>query len=308
MQNTANTASNLALSAQQVSDINHLLVKSSEKLVAIYHDYIAGNFDIKVQTKADSSPVTYADITLHKVICDGLADITPDIFCLSEESEDEVQNRQSIETLWLLDPVDGTRAFIDKTGEFTTNLALVHEKKVLASWLVVPTQQQLYYFLNESFLDVADSGLYAMDMVTKKITTVSISPKPLPAIAQENARIKVGLSRSAQMQDYNPFLQALEKAYDCKTEIVQASSAYKFVQMLRGEIDVYVRAYPTCEWDTAAGQGMIESLGGQLINFRGNPFLYNSRNTLKNGGFVCFKHADDRENILATCQALVEED
>lgn len=308
MQNTANTVTNLALSSQQVNDINHLLVKSSEKLVAIYHDYIAGNFDIKVQTKADSSPVTYADMTLHKVICDGLADITPDIFCLSEESEHEEQNRQALSTLWLLDPVDGTRAFIGKTGEFTTNLALVHEKKVLASWLVVPTQQQLYYFLNESFLDAADSGLYAMDMATKKVTKLDLVPAPLERVVEAQDSIKVGLSRSAQMQDYNPFLEALEKAYDCKTEIVQASSAYKFVQMLRGEIDVYVRAYPTCEWDTAAGQGMIESLGGQLINFRGNPFLYNSRSTLKNGGFVCFKHADDRANILAACQTLVEED
>lgn len=321
------------LTKATIDQITSLLIQASLTVADIYYEYVNHDIDIDIQKKCDASPVTQADKLLHELISDKLAILTPEVFCLSEESEDEHANRQSIKTLWLLDPVDGTRAFIGKTGEFTINLALVHQESVVASWLVVPMQGELYCsFSDESLLGTgyASNTVYGLSFLqqipdkyadilltnqsnlqlTNALSALANKAKPINAhlTDQPTKVLNLGLSRSAQMSDYEGFIGALIECYDCEIKIIQASSAYKFVQMIRGEIDVYVRAYPTCEWDTASGQGLIESIGGQLINFRGHSFLYNVRDTLKNGGFVCFKHIADKNHILKACEQLLEED
>lgn len=293
------------LDKTQIEAISQLLIKSTDRLMQIYTEYTQQGADIGVEYKADDSPVTKADMALHELIVPALAEITPEIYCLSEESADDlpVSERLAKETLWLLDPVDGTKEYIKQSGQFTTNLALIHNRNVVASWLVVPVERVMYFSTGK--------GVQKLDFSQENPTN-----KPLwqhmafhqPELDLAHcSTIRVGLSNNAQLADYEPFMQQLTLSYGVPTEVVRAGSAYKYAMMLEDAIDIYVRAYPTCEWDTASGQGLIQSIGGELVNFRGNPFLYNARNTLKNGGFVCFKSMIDREKVLSATRVLIEE-
>lgn len=291
------------LTATQIEAISQVLMQSTEVLMQIYTDYTQQGADIGVVYKSDDSPVTQADMALHELIVPALAEITPDIYCLSEESADDLAttDRLDIQTLWQLDPVDGTREYIKQSGQFTTNLALIHEQKVIAAWLVVPVERVMYFSQGDRVkkLDFSQQENLSWEEMSFEKNTLKLDACQT---------IRVGLSNNAQLSDYEPFMQQLSSRYEVPVEVVRAGSAYKYAMMLENAIDIYVRAYPTCEWDTASGQGLVEAIGGELVNFRGNPFLYNARNTIKNGGFVCFKSSDDREKVLAATQVLIEEE
>lgn len=294
------------LTAEQVNQINQLLKQASKTVLSIYQDYVSGIKDIAIRAKADESPVTQADITVHDIITKGLADITPDIFCLSEESVDGIstEQRQALKHLWLLDPVDGTKAFIRKTGEFTINLALIVNHQVYATWLVVPTKHQLFFVINQHPQPLKTRlPIHYVDFQDEQtLSQLPVDSKRLDELDE----IKVGMSRSANINHYQSFIDAIAKHYQKPIRIVRAYSAYKYVLMMENEIDVYIRAYPTGEWDTASGQGFIEHLGGELMSFAGLPFLYNARKSLTNGAFVCFKHVDDKPTLLSAVALVAE--
>lgn len=296
----------MKLATEQIESISNLLIKSTDVLMQIYNQYTQQGADIGVEYKSDDSPVTKADMALHELIVPALAELTPDIYCLSEESADDisVDERLKIETLWQLDPVDGTKEYIKKSGQFTTNLALIHKQKVVAAWLVVPVERVMY-FAQDNVVRKLDFS--HIDVPAKQLTWQDMRFNANELTLSACKVIRVGLSNNAQLSDYEPFMQKLSQSYGVPTEVVRAGSAYKYAMMLENTIDIYVRAYPTCEWDTSSGQGLIESLGGELINFRGNPFLYNVRKTLKNGGFVCFKSSEDRDRVLEATHVLIEE-
>lgn len=283
------------LKQQQQQKITQSLLSASQLAERMYDDYVECSLDIGTSYKPDSSPVTQVDMAVHELMVASLAKITPNIPCLSEESADALSHRKNLDALWLLDPIDGTREFISKSGQFTINLALIHKHQVVAAWLVVPKRKQLYFCLQ-------DGEVHRLSFGLQNAQPQHITPN-CQSLEQRNL-VRVGLSNSANLAHYEPFLTHIKQRFEVQTTLVQAGSALKYAMLLEDEIDLYIRLYPTYEWDTAAGQGLIEALGGCLVNFRQHPFLYNARHTLKNDSFVCFKCQNDVRHIMAACQAV----
>jgi len=230
-------------------------------ILAIYEDA----FD--VQHKADASPLTAADLAAHHCIVEGLERLTPDIPVLSEEAaEDAPYNlRRQWSRLWLVDPLDGTREFVKRNGEFTVNLALIDEGVAVFGIVLAPVGGALWHgergkgaFRRDSDRDVA-------------IQTQRPAATPL----------RIAASRSHRDPRTDALMQRIGE-----TEAIGLGSSLKFCRPAEGGMDVYPRFGPTSEWDTAAGQCVLEAAGGCVIDRKGRPLRYNQRETLLNGDFL----------------------
>lgn len=256
------------------------LVALAQRVSAQLCTFYADPERLDIQHKADQSPVTAADLAAHEMIEAGLRQLTPDIPVLSEESAD-LSARQQWPRFWLVDPLDGTKEFINRTGEFTVNIALVEQGRAVLAVIAIPVQQQVYA--------VADGQVWQIDAESN---WYRLSAQP---VASEVWRL--AMSRRAKQPAYPAFLQRLDDRQQAYVQ-VKAGSAYKFCLMAAGKIDVYPRLHPTSEWDTAAGQALLEALGGGLFDLKGRPFVYNQRATLLNGEFVALRCASDLPQVL----------
>jgi len=216
---------------------------AGEKIMAIY----AHDFD--VDYKDDSSPLTQADLASHHCIVDGLRELTPHIPVLSEESlEDEKRNRMSWETYWLIDPLDGTKEFVKKNGEFTVNIALVTNHQPVFGVVYAPALDVTYW--GDQF-----SGAFKVESGVEKAITVRSRP------ASSADWVVVG-SRSHQSDEFKVFMKDYADA-----EIVSMGSSLKLCLVAEGKADLYPRLGLTSEWDTAASQAVVEAAGGQVLAF-----------------------------------------
>ncbi|QOW19115.1 3'(2'),5'-bisphosphate nucleotidase CysQ [Lysobacter ciconiae] len=224
-----------------------------------------GEFD--VDHKDDRSPVTAADLAAHRSIAAGLASLTPAIPLLSEESSShDIAERRRWSRLWLVDPLDGTREFIKRNGEFTVNIALIESG--VATWGVIqaPATGVVWH---------GGAGLGAFRRETEG------SDRAVQARAPATPPLRVAASRSHRDQRSIDFIARMGD-----TQPLGMGSSLKFCLLAEGELDVYPRFGPTSEWDTAAGQAILEGAGGELFDPLGRPFRYNQRASLLNGGFV----------------------
>lgn len=246
-----------------------------EVLTIYYNQHLQSAIDI--ETKKDASPVTAADIAAHDFIEAALLTLTPDIPVLSEESAD-VSSRKDWQRFWLVDPLDGTREFIKKTGEFTVNIALVEAGQVLLGVIGVPLKQQVY---------AASNNLGAHVDQPKQAYRVDENGSQHQLLKRgiEIKHLNTAMSRSSSRPQYTEYQQQLTHT-GFTFDTINAGSAYKFCLMVDGEIDLYPRLHPTSEWDTASGQCLLEVVGGALVDLTGRPFKYNQRNRLLNGGFI----------------------
>jgi 3'(2'), 5'-bisphosphate nucleotidase len=220
-----------------------------------------------VERKADASPLTEADLAAHRCIVEGLERLTPGIPVLSEESAEEVPVllRRSWPQLWLVDPLDGTREFVKRNGEFTVNIALIEDGVPVFGVIQAPVTGVAWHaqcgggaFRRD---DADDTAIHARE------------PATFP--------LQVAASRSHR----DPRTQAmLDRIGDVAP--VALGSSLKFCKLAEGGMDVYPRFGPTSEWDTAAGQCILEAAGGCVIDRAGRPFRYNQRDTLLNGDFL----------------------
>lgn len=236
-----------------------------------YNSYCREQNHFHIQKKDDESPVTQADLKSNTFIINKLQELTPHIPVLSEENDASL--RHQWEKCWLLDPLDGTKEFLKKRPEFTINLSLIENGRTIFSVIAVPAQGLVYmgYIDQMPYKYTQDNQQWCIYQQEKCLTTKTL---------------KLGLSHRSRKVEYQSFLEILKHSYPI--ESVQAGSAYKFCMMLEGEIDLYPRFHPTCEWDTSAGQGLLESIGGGLISLNNQPFTYNQRDTLLNNGFLAF--------------------
>jgi 3'(2'), 5'-bisphosphate nucleotidase len=245
---------------------------------------------LDIHHKADESPVTAADLAAHHQIVAGLAQLTPALPVLSEESAAQ-PDRATWSTFWLVDPLDGTRDFIHRTDEFTVNIALVEAGRAQMVVIGVPVKRQVY-------------GVDAHGVVWK-VTGDDwhiCAPQSRPL----TGAWRVAVSRRAEYQAagrYECFMTSLTQQQNRTLHTVHAGSAYKFCLMVDGEIDVYPRLHPTSEWDTAAGQCLLEALGGGLYDLQGRPFCYNQRDTLLNGEFVAVRDIAWLPEVLHAAKA-----
>ena len=250
-----------------------IVTQACEILRVEYQAYCAGGaFD--VEQKTDNSPVTQADYRVNDFISTSLQKSFPQIALLSEEGDHT--GRKQWQKFWLLDPLDGTKEFLHKRPEFTINLSLVEGAHTTFAILAIPAEQTLYICPKQG--------------VPLKFETRT--GQWLEYVADEPcAAIQVGLSQSSQGRSkYAEYLDILKQ----QVEVVEfkAGSAYKFCMMVEGKVDIYPRFHPTSEWDTSAGQCLIERIGGGLVDLQGRPFLYNQRDNLLNGGFIAFKNIE----------------
>lgn len=243
-----------------------------EDVIALAHDAAAailGIYDSEfaVQHKDDNSPLTAADLAAHRCIVDGLARITPDIPVLSEESAHEVPTaqRRQWQRLWLVDPLDGTREFIKRNGEFSVNIALIEDGVAVFGVVQAPVTGECWH-------GGAELGAFRREGGRETALRVR-APATEP--------LRVAASRSHRDERTQAFIDRMGR-----TEAVGLGSSLKFCRLAEGGLDVYPRFGPTSEWDTAAGQCVLEGAGGAVLDPQGRPFHYNQRERILNGDFV----------------------
>ncbi|WP_130415554.1 3'(2'),5'-bisphosphate nucleotidase CysQ [Fluviicoccus keumensis] len=220
-----------------------------------------------VQQKVDDSPLTAADLAAHRLIVEELHRLTPTIPVLSEESEDH-SGRRDWSRLWVVDPLDGTREFVARTNDFTVNIALVENGEAILGVMHAPVYGMTY-------LAARGLGAWRQDGQRRERigTTVTMSPPRLL------------LSRHHRSGAEDAVLAAVKARFgDCS--VLQVGSAFKMCRVAEGAADFYPRFGKTMEWDTAAGQILLEEAGGLLVDHDGRPLRYNERDTLVNPPFL----------------------
>lgn len=261
---TAQPQDNFILSVQVI------LEQASEILRQHYLLYCEGkNFD--VFCKEDKSPVTQADLAVNSFLLKELQTLTSSIPIISEEKNN--QQRKNWQKCWLLDPLDGTKEFLAKRDQFTINLSLIEKGKTIFSAIMIPVEQTLYIgHQQQKPFKYKDGQWFEFDKL------------------KQNEKLHIGISYRSVKDQYDKFIKNLNEPI----ELIKAGSAYKFCLMLEGKIDIYPRFHPTSEWDTSAGQGLLESIGGGLVSLLNEPFVYNQRDTLLNAGFIAYSSEKQR--------------
>ena len=222
-----------------------------------------------VEEKSDHTPVTEADLAAHSVIEKGLRTLTPDIPILSEECKPlPYSERAHWSRYWLVDPLDGTREFIRRNGEFSVNIALIEGQQPVIGTIYGPVVGYLYY---------AAKGMGAF----KKSGIDEVRPIQVRETCPE--KVVIAGSRSHHGEEFKQFIAHLPD-YD----IIPMGSALKSCLVAEGKADVYARLGPTSEWDTAAAQIIVEEAGGLITDTRMQPLRYNTREELLNPHFFAF--------------------
>lgn len=248
---------------QAVIDIAH---RAGAAIMQVY----AAGFDI--EHKDDDSPVTSADLAAHRLIVQGLSRLTPEIPVLSEESAQlPWEVRRHWQRYWLVDPLDGTREFIKRNGEFSVNIALIDAGLPVFGVVQAPVTGVVWHGQRGGKAYRRAGGQQE-----------SIRTRVPPA-----APLRVAASRSHRSGRTEQLLARMGEI-----ELVAQGSSLKFCRIAEGTLDVYPRLGPTSEWDTAAGQCVLEAAGGVLLAAdSGEPFQYNQRPRLLNGDFVALGDA-----------------
>jgi len=245
-------------------------LEAGKRIMEIYE-----NEDFEVDFKGDDSPLTKADIASHEIIMEHL-DKTG-IPVLSEEGKDlSYAERKDWVTLWIVDPIDGTKEFIKKNGEFTVNIALVRDQKPVMGVIYVPALQELYY-AQEGMGSFKVEGIISFDGRDSLETSAIKLPKKGLTSA-----FTVVASKSHLSEETRDYIQKLE---DTHGEVVSISkgSSLKLCMVAEGKAHEYPRFAPTMEWDTAAGQAICNFAGKKVYDHKtGKEMLYNRENLLNN--------------------------
>lgn len=237
--------------------------------------------DFDVQAKDDNSPLTQADMASHQVIDAGLRELTPDIPIISEESGlPSFEERSQWPIYWLIDPLDGTKEFVNRNGEFTVNIALIEGKRPVLGVVYVPVTGKTY------------TGCEGVGAAVRESSGASRSI----GVAIESAQpIRVVGSRSHRGTSLDAFLERLGDV-----EMLPMGSSLKFCVVAEGDADIYPRLGPTSEWDTAAAQAVVEQAGGAVLELDGRPLAYNTKEDILNPHFLVHGPGDrDWLQILA---------
>ncbi|TDO97402.1 3'(2'),5'-bisphosphate nucleotidase CysQ [Marinomonas balearica] len=255
--------------------LQEIIHNAADAIMEIYQQE-----DLGIQQKSDDSPVTEADLAAHKVISEGLKKLTPDIPILSEEDVKPFEERSKWRRLWVVDPLDGTKEFIKRNGEFSINIALVIDGESVLGIVYLPTTSEGYFGATESLRKHDlwnDLPTGAMKWRDDDVEVIKVREPNSPFVAMT--------SRSHGPALPEDFKQMLIEEYEHVRELPKGSSI-KGCRIAEGIADLHLRRGPTCEWDTAAQQAVVEGAGGVLITPKGDPFRYNQRDTLLNGHFI----------------------
>ena len=253
--------------AEFIEPIVAIAREAGDAILEVY----ASDFD--VQSKDDESPLTQADLAAHRRIVAGLAKLTPDLPVISEEGGlPPFRERGQWPTYWLIDPLDGTKEFVNRNGEFTVNIALVNEGRPVFGVVHVPVMDKTYIGCEGRGAELRAAGEL---------------PQPIRVAASSARPVRIVGSRSYRGSSLDAFIAGLG---DC--ELVPMGSSLKFCVVAEGGADVYPRLGPTSEWDTAAAQAVVEQAGGSVVTLDGKPMKYNQKEDILNPYFMVIGASD----------------
>jgi 3'(2'), 5'-bisphosphate nucleotidase len=242
-----------------ISKVNEIAVAAGHKILEVYNS----DMDFGVEAKSDNSPLTIADKEANKVIVAGLEALEIQFPIISEENKLlDYADRKDYDHFWLVDPLDGTKEFIKKNGEFTVNIALIKGNSPVMGVVYTPVTKELFYAYK-------GNGAYkSIDGAEQKISVNSFS--------QSDQNLRVICSRSHLNEETQNFVDALDKP-----ELVSKGSSLKFLMLAEGKAELYPRIAPTMEWDTGAAQMILEEAGGTVLQYgTDQPLAYNKENLL----------------------------
>jgi 3'(2'), 5'-bisphosphate nucleotidase len=231
-------------------------------ILDIYHS------DFAVQEKDDASPLTAADLAAQQVIMAGLATLEVQLPVLSEEAKAlPWSERQHWSRYWLVDPLDGTREFVKRNGEFTVNIALIDERRSVLGAVLAPVTGELYVAAqgHGAWLQAQADGAW------QRIHARALARPPVVAGSRSHGGAQGEVLQQLIGNDY---------------QMVPLGSSLKFCLIARGDADVYLRLGLTSEWDTAAAQCVLDEAGGAVLDLGGQPFRYNRGESLLNPEFI----------------------
>ncbi len=251
----------------ELNTAKELAIRAGGAIINVYNDCF------EIEYKADESPITLADKKANEIIVSSLKERFPKYSILSEESEDDKSRLQN-DWCWIIDPLDGTKEFVKKNGEFTVNIALAYKNKVVLGVIFIPVTGELYY---------AAKGIGAFYQYKGKSEKISVSSR--------TTDLKLVKSRTHATYKLSDLI---EKNKDKIASIESAGSSIKGCLIAKGAADIYYRFSLTQEWDTAAMQCIVESAGGIFKQMDDTPMLYNRENTLNDKGFYILNNPGNK--------------
>jgi 3'(2'), 5'-bisphosphate nucleotidase len=251
-----------------VSELITLTEAAGAAILEIYET----EFD--VETKSDESPLTQADLASHQTIEAGLAALTPEIPLFSEESElPAFEERRAWSRYWLVDPLDGTKEFVNRNGEFTVNIALIDNQQPVLGIVGVPVRDQVY-------VGVQGQGAYRLSRSEAEPDRIELSGRPM----DEETPLVVVASRSHGGERLEQYLESLVDAYG-SVDRTPVGSSLKLCILAEGAADLYPRLGPTSEWDIAAAHAVLAAAGGDVWAADGSDLTYNAKESVLNPEF-----------------------
>jgi 3'(2'), 5'-bisphosphate nucleotidase len=244
--------------------INQVAVQAGNKILEIYHSY--QDFASITEHKSDQSPLTLGDKASHEIIYHSLMDLYPDIPVLSEEGKQtEYATRKNWQLFWLVDPLDGTKEFIKRNGEFTVNIALIQNNLPVLGVIYAPVWNLAYYAkVNQgAFRQIPGQQAQRIQVNGKKEQLIAVGSRSHSDPSEQEVLNRYTISGTTSI-----------------------GSSLKFCLIAEGKADIYYRHGPTMEWDTAAGQAIVQAAGGQVLDNTGKIFTYN-KSSLTNSSFLC---------------------
>ena len=237
---------------------------AGEKILEVYN-----SDDFAIETKDDDSPLTRADRLAHEILTEKLVALECGPVLSEEDADIPWSERKNWVKYWLVDPLDGTKEFIKRNGEFTVNVAYVEDGVPTLGVVYAPDKSLLYYGSKKAgaFKKIANDKAF------------SISPASLPS---KDKKWRIVGSRSHSSEDFDSFIAKFGSA-----DLVSMGSSLKLCMVADGSADLYPRLIPTSEWDTAAAQAVVEAAGGKVLNWETKqPLRYNTKENLLNPYFV----------------------
>jgi 3'(2'), 5'-bisphosphate nucleotidase len=248
---------------QWMAEVVRLAQRAGDEILSVYSE------QFEVTHKSDQSPLTLADLRSHEIIVHGLRALTPGVPVLSEEASDiPYEQRRQWTRYWLVDPLDGTKEFVSRNGEFTVNIALIENHVPTLGVVHVPVTSTTY---------TGAAGIGAF----RKVDAEAAQPVSVRTPAASPLRI-VG-SRSHRGDSLDQYLPRL-----APYELIAVGSSLKFCLVAEGNADFYPRFGPTSEWDTAAAQAIVEAAGGAVVKTDGERLRYNTKAELLNPHFLVY--------------------
>ncbi|SDI26424.1 3'(2'),5'-bisphosphate nucleotidase CysQ [Pseudomonas panipatensis] len=246
--------------------------------------------ELAVNEKADASPVTAADLAAHRVLADGLRALAPEIPVLSEEDcAIDLATRLGWQRWWLVDPLDGTKEFIAGSDEFTVNVALIEQGRVLFGVVGIPANGRCYY-------GGAGVGAWRAER--------DGAAQPIGVRVAPDEAFTVVASKRHSSPAQERLLAGLSERFG-DLSLANIGSSLKFCLLAEGSADCYPRLAPTSQWDTAAAQGVLEGAGGEVLDLKGEAFTYEPRESYLNTSFLALpKSAEWRDELIQLARAL----